>query len=693
MRRSCRSSGARSSSSCTAESTRAPRASGRALSSPRTTTSGTSRGTTSAALSPSVSPRVCAVVTFSSSGMACASGGCGSFSTASRTARRSRTGRGRSSRRRGRSSASSGRPATSSFSSSRSTSTSRRSRPTSGSEGSRRPHERTLAGAPLGSVACPPGAPFKGLAAFDDSELDALFFFGREREREVLVANLLASRLTVLYGESGVGKSSLLAAGVVRSLRSQAPRAAVDLHATWSGGTDGVLEVVAEAEEGYLVLDQFEEYFLYHDEGGGLLRDLPELLQSTRVNVLIALREDSLARLDAFKAAIPSVFANQIRLEHLDRAAARSAILGPVDRWNRLTEEHVAVEPELVEAVLDQTGGTRIEAPYLQLVLERIWNAEGAGERRVLRRATLDRLGGAETIVREHLERALASLDAHEQEVAADMFAHLVTPSGTKIAHQTPDLAEYAGASEDDVRRVLRKLTSERIVHGVASSDRYEIFHDVLAEPIRTWQVERQVEAERDAAHRRQRRLYGVVAVALVALAVVAGLAVWAFVERGRAEDQARHARARELEARASENLTVDPNESVRLALAAAKREPGSATESVLRDAYLTDKMRLVRHAPAPVTAVAASPDEKLLAMAVARHGVELIDAHNRRLVRTVPVPGTISGLAFTDDGSRLISSVRTGRAHLWDVATAEPLPTHGFVAAQTPDLSFRLVA
>src|SRR3954447_23944548 len=178
------------------------------------------------------------------------------------------------------------------------------------------------------SVAAPPASPFKGLAAFDDSELDALFFFGREREREVLVANLLASRLTVLYGESGVGKSSLLAAGVVRSLRSQAPGAVVDLHATWSSGTEDVLDGVAGAEEAYLILDQFEEYFLYHDDDGGLLRDLPELLRTARVNVLMALREDSLARLDAFKAEIPSVFANQIRLEHLDRSAARSAAPG-----------------------------------------------------------------------------------------------------------------------------------------------------------------------------------------------------------------------------------------------------------------------------------------------------------------------------------------------------------------------------
>ena len=56
----------------------------------------------------------------------------------------------------------------------------------------------------------PPASPYKGLTPFEDSELDVLFFFGRERERELIEANLMASRLTVLYGETGVGKSSVL---------------------------------------------------------------------------------------------------------------------------------------------------------------------------------------------------------------------------------------------------------------------------------------------------------------------------------------------------------------------------------------------------------------------------------------------------------------------------------------------------
>src|SRR6266496_5913165 len=69
-----------------------------------------------------------------------------------------------------------------------------------------------------------PETPFVGLVPYSDS--DAQFFFGREGEKSIVKANLRASRLTVLYGPSGVGKSSLLLAGVVHDLRAQARRTA-----------------------------------------------------------------------------------------------------------------------------------------------------------------------------------------------------------------------------------------------------------------------------------------------------------------------------------------------------------------------------------------------------------------------------------------------------------------------------------
>ena len=77
-------------------------------------------------------------------------------------------------------------------------------------------------------------SPYRGLAAFEDSELDALYFFGRERDSEIVVANLIASRLTVLYGPSGVGKSSLLLASVARGLRRLPEAPLVVVFSSWS---------------------------------------------------------------------------------------------------------------------------------------------------------------------------------------------------------------------------------------------------------------------------------------------------------------------------------------------------------------------------------------------------------------------------------------------------------------------------
>ena len=41
-----------------------------------------------------------------------------------------------------------------------------------------------------------PESPYKGLAAFGDSALDAMLFFGRGRERDLVIANMTASRFS-----------------------------------------------------------------------------------------------------------------------------------------------------------------------------------------------------------------------------------------------------------------------------------------------------------------------------------------------------------------------------------------------------------------------------------------------------------------------------------------------------------------
>jgi hypothetical protein len=401
------------------------------------------------------------------------------------------------------------------------------------------------------------GSPYKGLDHYE--ERDAPFFFGREVERDLVVANLLAARLTLLYGQSGVGKSSLLYAGVVPRLR-EAPDLAVVTFRSWGGDPVAGLNAAIRAAAGLepsagvtpladtiaacterlgrdlvIILDQFEEYFVYHsreDGDGTFATEFPRAVnrRELAVSFLVSLREDALARLDRFKGRIPNLFGNYLRIDRLDRKAGREAIVRPLQEYQaRVAEdERVQIEPQLVEAVLDQvrvgsvelgqTGagvidgararGSQIEAPYLQLVLTRLWDEESAAASRVLRLETLDRLGGAERIVPEHLDTALAKLSRTDSDLAARLFHYLVTPSGTKIAHHASDLAEYSEMPASQIGPLLDLLSGQqaRILRGTGDG-RYEIYHDVLAAAILDWRA-RHLQAIRDARKRARWRIF-----------------------------------------------------------------------------------------------------------------------------------------------------------------------------------------
>jgi conflict system STAND superfamily ATPase/WD40 domain-containing protein len=584
------------------------------------------------------------------------------------------------------------------------------------------------------SASLPP-SPFKGLAFFGDSEHDWRFFFGRERESELVAANLMASRLTILYGPSGVGKSSLLRAGVARRLQSLVPAAdgvedagaefvivdrwRDDPVAAVAAAVQSRLDVpladalaertLSTGNELYLVLDQMEEYVLYHGRDGGPLADeLEELLTrpDLPVHVLLGVRDDALADLDAFKRRLPALFGNLLRLDHLTRVAARSAIEGPLRAYAELGGPEVTAEDELIDAVLDQvatgrieqslTGrglvdegerARRVEAPYLQLVLERLWQVEREQGSETLRAATLDELGGAEQIVEEHLERALGRLDDEERDLAARLFDHLVTPSGSKIAHAVDDLARYARVDTERLEPVLGTLDAARLLRRVpgrsSGPPRYEIFHDVLAQAVLAWRIrhesERALAAERANSRRRHRRLASLAGIALVGLVGTLALAVWALSQRSEAHEQAeaartaaRTAKTRELEASALAQLPLDPELGLVLASQAARLAPTRATADVLRRALRESRVRTVTPLGSPLTDLAVVGPDTFAAVG-ARGEVRLVEGD--RPGRVV-VPGRSgartwlsSGFALTVEGKTL--TVR----RLPDGATVSTVP------------------
>jgi WD40 repeat protein len=589
----------------------------------------------------------------------------------------------------------------------------------------------------------PRDCPYFGLDYYQ--EKFGAWFFGREVEGDKIITNLQAARLTLLHAESGVGKSSLLRAGVAWRLRqlaeAQSPSsgAVIDLpvvFSSWkddpvreligeiramtepflagraatgllSGRLDTAIEAAAEAADASLlvILDQFEEYFLYCSREPTPEHFADELARCINqadvpANFLISIREDAYAGLgDLFKGRIANVYGNYLHIEYLDRGAAEQAIRAPLDVYNRQSGigEPVTIQDELVDAVLDQVraydadgepaqgGGEsngsagRVATPLLQLVMERVWQRERTQGSHELRLSTLESMEGVGKIVDAHLGRALHALDNGERETAIDVFDHLVTPSGGKIAESVPDLAHRTGHSEDQVGGVLGKLDHDRIVRSVPAPPgqdtvrfrRYEIFHDVLASAIN------RVIAARDEQRRarlRTRRLLRWTAVALCLFVAALALGGFFLYLLHKTATERQLAQSRELAAAAGNELTRDPILSALLAVRALHIATTTQAEEALRSALAdTQEVRTFQNGTVVYGAVFDPANANEVVSAGQSGNAWIWDvATGRHLVHFLPPggfksSGAATAVAFNQNGTEVAVGYQNGQVALFD--------------------------
>jgi WD40 repeat protein len=590
-------------------------------------------------------------------------------------------------------------------------------------------------------------SPYPGLASFAAG--DARWFHGRE----TLVADLLG-RLTeqlaggppvIVVGVSGVGKSSLLHAGVLPAVAAGGlgPDSGALPWLLMTPGAHPLADLTerraaraAPGERLVIVVDQFEELFTRCPSPAEREAFAQALADAAPALVLIAVRADFYPQCTELPALRP-LLAGQEVVGPLSVADLRRAIDVPA------ADAGLTLEPGLSELLLTDLGALSGDGyppgalPLLAHALRATWErrsgttltVEGyraaGGIRNALAEtaesvylalppAGRDQLRGAllalVTLAGDLTVRRRAAPGEVDRSVVAPLIdARLVTAGhdGVEISHEAlltgwPRLAGWLDEAREEI--LLRQRLS--IAAAEWHDDPDALYRGTRLAAAREWAAGRtdlsdaqsrflaagaQAEEARQRARRRgTRRLRALAAGLAAALLLAVAGGVVALVQRGDARDSQREAESRAIALRARSELISDGPAGVRDALEAWNRAPTFEARNALISAQQMNVLgRLGTEARAYTVAV--SPDGSRVATAFADGRIQLWDAATLgRTGSDLHSPGgNLLSVAFSPDGRYLASGAGApDGVVIWDLSTRKlKFRLHAFGAvAWRPD-------
>jgi WD40 repeat protein/DNA-binding SARP family transcriptional activator len=331
--------------------------------------------------------------------------------------------------------------------------------------------------------------PFKGLAAFEST--DAEFFCGRDRVLSELIARLAEWPLVGILGPSGIGKSSLLRAGVLPALRAGAlpgsarwrgvllrpgKHPADELDHALGGRLEQVLAQLPRGERLVVAVDQLEELFTVCGSDAERREFLEQLVEAAgdherRVLILCTLRADFYGRLSAYPRFADLLSRSHALVGPMDRHELREVIERPAARAG------LEVEDRLVDALVEELADEPGSLPLLSTTLLELWQARDG---RVLRLQDYRDMGGVRSGVARIAEAAYRRLSGSERRVARDLLLRLADVGEGAPERRLVPLVEIRAIA--GVERVLAALTDARLL--TVGAGTVELSHEAL---LREW--------------------------------------------------------------------------------------------------------------------------------------------------------------------------------------------------------------
>ena len=368
------------------------------------------------------------------------------------------------------------------------------------------------------------GSPYLGLKKFRDRDQDK--FFGREQLIANFSKDLEKDNLLLLIGASGIGKSSLVQAGLIPSLFNKfgasnldklifvphknpfdslykrVPDECNDIATEINPeNNDSLIEFINELKEysprWIIFIDQFEEIFT---RTPNRLRDqfianLVSLIkqQDSSVKLIMAMRYDFLVNISKY-----GDFNNQLQhkillVGDMSESELKLAIAEPAAR------NGVTFENDLVEKIIRDFKKQAGSLPLLQYTLNLLWEKSSiSDENRVLRTTTYDDNEGVSGALEKQANYIYnKKLKNDEEKKAANkIFIELIDLVDKEPVSKRVEKSELI--NKNHIREsVLNKLIDNRLlVSGTDQSTTVEVAHEEL---LRSWGIiQKLIEEQRE---------------------------------------------------------------------------------------------------------------------------------------------------------------------------------------------------
>ena len=354
---------------------------------------------------------------------------------------------------------------------------------------------------------------FIGMEYYHES--DESLFKGRDDDIKKL-QELVFGRITLLLGKSGIGKTSLIHAGLLPAMRQYGWECIVtrpdiregtffrandvatllnDFSITDDEATlEKLYPLLMQAMPGkhiLIALDQFEDVTFFGDAMFDAIANALKHIYANRfpkIHLLISYRDDAEGKLGRLWQQVTQSATGGLPryyLESLTLDGAREVFETTFERlgigYLPPTLIKDTILPELESESRQQTG-ENIYPPYLQIVGVKLREFAETTDDMIVTKEAYQDTGGVKRMIGMYLFDSLAELENRglSREEGEKVLIALTRSTGGKKSCTIDELAAECKISEDRLQQLLRELINLRIIRQLGAGE-FEIAHDYLA--------------------------------------------------------------------------------------------------------------------------------------------------------------------------------------------------------------------